>query len=235
MRGSYLDSRPMPGWAARTGSSRSSTATWGSDPVRFRKPCLRASIEVLENLIRTGPLVGRYDEVDVAAPTPIQLMIGNTRRVDPERSQLVAPRHRGALIVEGADGLPRLKARIVDRHRRVLGRTSKSLRESHRHEPTPRRRAGRLLLAQRESLSSVTQASAHRPSERERGPRSDARSSAKGGVTTTPVRHVQVGGGVLSTRSASVGGSAPSRCVTGEATARFDWLSQVRRRTRSRP
>src|SRR5439155_24987044 len=33
------------------------------------------------------------------------------------------------------------------------------------------------------------------PCERERGPRSDARSSAKAGVTTTPVRHVQAGGG----------------------------------------
>jgi hypothetical protein len=58
-------------------------------------------------------------------------MIGNACRVDPERSQLVAPRHRGELIVEGADGLPPLKARVVDRHRRVFGCTAKSSRESH--------------------------------------------------------------------------------------------------------
>jgi hypothetical protein len=123
---------------------------------RSRKPGLRLSIEVLENLVRTGPLVGRDDKLDGAAPTPIQWMIGNACRVDPERSQLVAPRHCGALIGEGADGLPPLKARIVDRHQRVFGRTAKSLWESHRHEATPRRWAGRLFSAQRESLSSVT-------------------------------------------------------------------------------
>ena len=48
-------------------------------------------------------------------------MIGDARRVNPERSQLVAPRHSGALVLEGADGL-------VDCHRRVPGRTTQPAR-----------------------------------------------------------------------------------------------------------
>ena len=124
---------------------------------------MRLSIEVLENLVRRGALVGRDDKIDVAAPTPIQWMIGNACRVDPERSQLVAPRHRSALIVEGADGLPPLKPRIVDRHRRVFGRTTKSSREPHWHEPTPRRWAGHLFSAQGRACRASPQASAPRP------------------------------------------------------------------------
>jgi hypothetical protein len=81
------------------------------------------SVEALENLIRARPLAWRYDEVDIAAPMPIQRMIGGARCVDPERSQLIAPCHGGALILERADGLPPLKARIADRDRRLLGTT----------------------------------------------------------------------------------------------------------------
>src|SRR6266566_6188940 len=67
-------------------------------------------------------------------------MIGNACRVDPERPQLVAPCQSGALVLERADGLPPLKARIVDRHWRILRGTSPQAKETHARERTVARR-----------------------------------------------------------------------------------------------
>jgi len=65
-------------------------------------------------------------------------MIGDAPRVDPERPQLVAPRQGGALIIEGADRLPALEARVVDGHGRFFGGTCEQAGETHAGERTSR-------------------------------------------------------------------------------------------------
>src|SRR5664280_619643 len=93
--------------------------------------------QVLENLVRTRPLARRDDDVDVAVSATIQSMIGDARRVYPERSQLIAPGDGGTLIFKRADGLPPVKPRIANRHRRVFGRTTEEAKTTHPHEGTP--------------------------------------------------------------------------------------------------
>jgi hypothetical protein len=120
------------------------------------------SVEVLENLVRARPLAGSNDEVDVATPMPIQQVISDTLRVDPDCAQLVEPRHRCAVILEGADRLPTIKARVVDRDRRLLGQTAEQAKSMHRDERTPRpvghprsreRSAGRIAASADERIS----------------------------------------------------------------------------------
>jgi hypothetical protein len=67
-------------------------------------------------------------------------MIGDARRVNPERSQLVAPGHGGSPILERTDGLPPVKPRIADRHRRLFGGATQEAKTSHAHEGTRTRR-----------------------------------------------------------------------------------------------
>src|ERR1700683_5157123 len=97
------------------------------------------SVEVLENLVRARPLAGGDDEVDVATSAPIERMVGDAPGIDAERSQLVAPGHGGALILERADGLPAVEARVADRHWRFLGQTPERAWETHPSEGTPTR------------------------------------------------------------------------------------------------
>jgi hypothetical protein len=104
---------------------------------------LDRSVEILEKLVCARPIRGRDHKVDVAAPKPIQWMIGDTRRAHPERPQLVTPGDSGALILEGADGLPPLKARIVDRHRRILRGAAQQTTNSHAGKRIPPHWAGR--------------------------------------------------------------------------------------------
>jgi len=60
--------------------------------------------------------MGRYHEVDVTAPKPVERMIGGALRVEADVSQLVAPRERRCLILESADRLPVLEASVPDQH-----------------------------------------------------------------------------------------------------------------------
>jgi hypothetical protein len=99
--------------------------------------------QVLENLVRTRPLASRDDDVDVAVSATIQSMIGDARRVYPERSQLIAPGDGGTLIFKRADGLPPVKPGIANRHRRVFGRTAQETKTTHPHEGTPAAPASR--------------------------------------------------------------------------------------------
>src|SRR5690349_1364111 len=78
-----------------------------------------ASVEVLDDLVRARPLLRRDDEVDIAAAEPVERVIGGASCLDAHPAQLVAPRQRGRLLLEGADGLPVLKAGVCYRHRRV--------------------------------------------------------------------------------------------------------------------
>jgi len=79
----------------------------------------RASVEVevFEDLVRPRPILRRNDEVDVAAPEPVERMVGGAPRLKPHVPQLVAPAERGLLILKRADRLPVLKAGISDRDR----------------------------------------------------------------------------------------------------------------------
>jgi hypothetical protein len=95
--------------------------------------------QVLENLVGARPLPGRDDDVDVAASTTVQGVVGDARRVHPERPQLVTPGHGGRLILKRADRLPAVKARIADRHRWIFGSTSSETKASHRQEGNEQR------------------------------------------------------------------------------------------------
>jgi hypothetical protein len=86
----------------------------------------RQAVIGLENLVRSRPLARRNDNVDITVSATIHGMIGDARRVNPERSQLVAPGHGGSLILERTDGLPPVKPRIADRQRRPFGGTARS-------------------------------------------------------------------------------------------------------------
>jgi hypothetical protein len=44
---------------------------------------LEPSVEILDDLVRARPLLGRYDQVDVAATARVQRMVGDTGRVNP--------------------------------------------------------------------------------------------------------------------------------------------------------
>jgi hypothetical protein len=97
----------------------------------------RKSLEIFENLVRARPLARRDDNVDIALSAAIHGVIGDARRVYPKRSQLVAPGHGGALILERTDGLPPVKPRIANRYWRVLGGTTQEAQTTHLHEGTP--------------------------------------------------------------------------------------------------
>src|SRR2546430_2963455 len=87
--------------------------------------------QVLDDLVRARPLVRRNDEVDIATAAAIQRMIGDARRVYAELQQLIAPRHRGGLILERADRLPSVKPRIADGHRRIFGDPTEEAKATH--------------------------------------------------------------------------------------------------------
>src|ERR1700694_3873832 len=74
------------------------------------------SVEVLDDLVGSRPLLGRNDEIDISSPEAIRGPIGDAARVDTHLSELVAPCQRGLLILERADRLPALQARVVDGH-----------------------------------------------------------------------------------------------------------------------
>src|SRR5438067_10326088 len=69
-------------------------------------------------------------------------MIRDARRVYSEPPQLIAPGHRGALIVERTDGLPSVKPGIANGHRRIFGHTTQEAKATHPHQgnraPLPR-------------------------------------------------------------------------------------------------
>lgn len=92
--------------------------------------------KVLEDLVRTRPLRGRNDNVDIAMSAAIKRMISDTRRVHTERSQLVAPGHGCALILKRANRLPPVKPRIPNRHRRFFGGTTQEAKTTHFNEGT---------------------------------------------------------------------------------------------------
>src|SRR3984885_15721714 len=59
-------------------------------------------VEVLDYLVRPRPLVGRHDEIDVAAAEAIDRPIGDAGGVDAELTEPVAPPHGGRLLLERA-------------------------------------------------------------------------------------------------------------------------------------
>lgn len=63
----------------------------------------------------------------------IQGMIGDTRRVDSECSQLVASGHGRALILELSDRFPCVKPRVGNGHERVLGGSAQEAKTTHAH------------------------------------------------------------------------------------------------------
>ena len=71
--------------------------------------------QFLEDLVRARPLARSDDEVDVAAAEPVQRVVGHTRSGDVESAQLVTPCERGVAVLEGADRLPSVETRVVDR------------------------------------------------------------------------------------------------------------------------
>ncbi|MGZ6779907.1 MAG: hypothetical protein ACXVGO_13020, partial [Mycobacterium sp.] len=83
---------------------------------RLNPPCLPEAliVEVLDDLVRTGPLLRRDDEVDVTTSEPIQRMIGDATGINIHLPEPVAPCHGRCLLLERADCLPALNARIAD-------------------------------------------------------------------------------------------------------------------------
>src|ERR1019366_10188658 len=79
----------------------------------------RASVEVLDDLVRARPLRGRDDKVDVATAEPVERVIGCAFRVEAHAAELVAPRQRRRLLLEGGDGLPVRHSRGPDQHHRL--------------------------------------------------------------------------------------------------------------------
>jgi len=51
-------------------------------------------VEVLDDLVRARPLLGRHHEIHVAASEAVERVIGGALSVQPEASQLIAPRER---------------------------------------------------------------------------------------------------------------------------------------------
>jgi hypothetical protein len=75
------------------------------------------SVEVLDDLARPGPLLRRDDEIDVTTPEPIGWLVGDATGINIHLAEPVAPCHGGGLLLERADRLPALEARIADRYR----------------------------------------------------------------------------------------------------------------------
>ena len=77
-------------------------------------------VEVLDDLTSARPLLGRYDEVDVASAEAIERVVCRARGVDAELTEPVAPGQGARLILERADRLPAVQARIANGHRWVV-------------------------------------------------------------------------------------------------------------------
>ena len=78
-----------------------------------------ALVQVLDDLVRRRPLVGRDDEEDVAAAEAVEGVIRDAGRVQAGAPQVVTPGDRGLLILERGHGLPVGQARVADRDRRL--------------------------------------------------------------------------------------------------------------------
>jgi hypothetical protein len=70
--------------------------------------CDDSIVEVLDDLIRTGPLLGRHDEINITTPEPIQRLIGDAAGINIQLSEPVAPCHGRRLILERTDCFPGL-------------------------------------------------------------------------------------------------------------------------------
>ncbi len=79
------------------------------------------SLQVVDDLARSRPLLGWNHEVDVATAEAVRGMVRHTARLNTHRTQLIAPCHGRPLVLERADRLPPLEARVPDRHRFLLG------------------------------------------------------------------------------------------------------------------
>src|SRR5947209_12035723 len=89
-----------------------------------RRPTVRrppGSLEVVDNLAGSRPLVWRYHEVDVPTAEAVERMVRHTPRVNPHRAELVAPSDRSPLILKRADRFPALEPRVSDRNAFLLG------------------------------------------------------------------------------------------------------------------
>jgi len=79
---------------------------------------LRASVEILDDLVRARPLLLRDHQIDVAAAESVERVIGAASRVEAHASELVAPRERCCLVLKHADCLPVLEPGVTDQHAR---------------------------------------------------------------------------------------------------------------------
>ena len=101
----------------RKGQHRSDVTAPGVGPAPADR---RSVVEVLDHLVGLRPLLGRDDEVDVAATEAIQRLIGDAICVDVQLPQSIPPGDGGRLLLERAHGLPALQTRVPDGYRRFF-------------------------------------------------------------------------------------------------------------------
>jgi hypothetical protein len=79
-------------------------------------------------------LLGWDDQVDISPTETIERVIRNATGLETHTSELIAPRQRRSLLLEHADRLPALQARVADRYRLFL--RDATLQETRDRHPT---------------------------------------------------------------------------------------------------
>jgi hypothetical protein len=95
-----------------------SNATAGSRGRQEGSRCLIG--EVLEDLVRTRPIPGWDDEIDVTATEPVQGPVSDAAGRNVQFAEAIAPCQRRGLLLERADRLPSPKTGIAYRYRGLL-------------------------------------------------------------------------------------------------------------------
>jgi len=81
----------------------------------------RGSLEIVDDLAGARPMLGWDHEKDVPSTETVERVIGHAACFNADRSQVITPSHRRLLVLECADRLPALHARVADQNGLFLG------------------------------------------------------------------------------------------------------------------
>jgi hypothetical protein len=128
--------------------TRRSAAAPRSSPGRAiirPRPARALVVEVVDDLVGPRPLLGWDDEVDVTPAEAIERVIGRTAGLQTHAPELITPGQCRRAILERADRLPPVQARVPNGHRLLLGDAAPQ--KARQRHPTSVRAGQRVRLS----------------------------------------------------------------------------------------